>query len=114
MSWPSSSGVRPAATTSVTRGVEILPSGRTGTLVDNSGLCQTEMSSESPGPMIYLETSPDGAAAWAAAGTVAKYKLTSRVAAAAKGRLAQGRPDRKFGFIFTPLNRHGPRRGLIS
>ena len=44
-------GVRPAACTSLTRGNEILPSGRTGTVRLMAVLFQTEISSTSSGPM---------------------------------------------------------------
>jgi hypothetical protein len=43
--------VLPWATSSSTSGAEILPSGRTGTDSDNSGLRQTMMLSVSPAPM---------------------------------------------------------------
>ena len=42
--------VLPCATSSSTKGVETLPSGRTGTEEDNSGLRQTMMLKASPGP----------------------------------------------------------------
>ena len=40
----------PCTTMSDTSGDEILPSGRTGTVIDSSGLRHTEMLSVSPGP----------------------------------------------------------------
>ena len=43
--------VLPTATRSSTSGVEILPSGRTGTVTESSGLRQTKIWIESPGPM---------------------------------------------------------------
>src|ERR1051326_8420474 len=46
-------GVWPTATISSTSGIEIRPSGRTGAAIDNSGLRQTKISSESPGPIWY-------------------------------------------------------------
>src|SRR5476649_183446 len=46
-------GVLPTATISSTSGVEILPSGRTGTVDDSSALRQTNTCKLSPGPMMY-------------------------------------------------------------
>src|SRR5665213_2656656 len=53
MSRASCVGVLPTATISSTNGVEILPSGRTGTLEDSSALRQTNTCRLSPGPMMY-------------------------------------------------------------
>ena len=44
--------VLPCATSSSISGVENLPSGRTGTDIDSSGLRQTMMLMLSPGPMM--------------------------------------------------------------
>src|SRR2546430_16239540 len=46
-------GVLPTATTSLTKGVEIFPSGRTGTSALSSGLRSTLILRVSPGPMMY-------------------------------------------------------------
>jgi len=53
ISRASSTEFFPCATSSSTNGAEILPSGRTGTVIDNSGLRDTMMFTESPGPMMY-------------------------------------------------------------
>jgi hypothetical protein len=52
MSRASSEGVLPTATMSSISGVDTLPSGRTGTDTDNSGLRQTNTWIVSPGPMM--------------------------------------------------------------
>src|SRR5256885_551699 len=52
MSRASCGGVLPTATMFSTSGVEILPSGRTGTGTDSSGLRHTNTSRASPGPMM--------------------------------------------------------------
>ena len=44
--------VLPTACMSSTRGVLILPSGRTGMVADTSGLRQTKICKVSPGPMM--------------------------------------------------------------
>ena len=44
-------GVLPSAARSSTSGVEILPSGRTGTVIDSSGLRHTMMLTVSSGPI---------------------------------------------------------------
>ena len=46
-------GVRPAACTSLSRGSEILPSGRTGAVRLTASLLHTETCSTSSGPMRY-------------------------------------------------------------
>src|SRR4030095_5280338 len=67
--------VLPTATMSSTSGVDILPSGRTGTVTDSSGLRQTNTCTVSPGPITYsglATTVPGGSAGGvcAAAGAV--------------------------------------------
>ncbi len=51
MSRASWDGVLPTATMSSTSGVEILPSGRTGSVAVNSSFWNTETFKVSPGPM---------------------------------------------------------------
>ena len=51
MSRARSVGLRPSATRSSTSGVEMRPSGRTGTASDSSGLRQTMMLTVSSGPI---------------------------------------------------------------
>ena len=53
MSRATCTGVLPCACSSSTSGVDTLPSGRTGTDIDSSGLRDTMMFSESPAPMMY-------------------------------------------------------------
>ena len=53
MSRASAVGVLPCAGRSSTSGVVILPSGRTGTAIDSSGLRQTMMLTVSSGPITY-------------------------------------------------------------
>src|SRR4051812_21654331 len=53
ISRASTDGVLPTATMSSTSGVEILPSGRTGTVAVSSGLRQTNTWRVSPGPMMW-------------------------------------------------------------
>src|SRR5581483_777919 len=52
-------GVRPAACTSLRSGREIMPSGRTGNVADNSGSFHTDTRSASSRPMMYVELSTD-------------------------------------------------------
>ncbi len=53
MSRASAVGVLPSAGRSSTSGVVTFPSGRTGTVIESSGLRQTMMFTESSGPMMY-------------------------------------------------------------
>ena len=46
----------PSAGTSSTSGVVTLPSGRTGTIIDSSGLRQTMMFTVSSGPIMYWKS----------------------------------------------------------
>src|SRR5271156_6322058 len=61
ISRPKSLGVLPIATTFSTSGIVIRPSGRTVTVVLNSGLRQTKIAKLSPGPITYCdEANPVG------------------------------------------------------
>jgi len=51
MSFETSAGVRPPAATSPTSGTEIMPSGRTGTVMPSSGLRHTDTCTMSSTPM---------------------------------------------------------------
>ena len=68
ISRASCEGVLPTATMSSTSGVEILPSGRTGTVTDSSGLRQTNTCKVSPGPMMYSGVDDGSGGTGAAAG----------------------------------------------
>ena len=60
MSRASCDGVLPTATMASTKGVEILPSGLTGTVVDSSSFWKTYTCNESPGPMRYFSETGAG------------------------------------------------------
>src|SRR6516162_2870686 len=78
-------GVLPIATTSSTSGIESRPSGRTGTVIDNSGLRQTKMFRLSPGPIRYSADGSDDAGG--AGGSVGPpHPVTKRAVAAVIAR----------------------------
>src|SRR5580704_3084510 len=60
ISCASSAGVFPTATISSTSGIEMRPSGRTGTSIDSSGLRHTNIDSLSPGPITYCDMATSG------------------------------------------------------
>src|SRR4030095_2315620 len=56
MSLESAVGVLPSAGMSSARGVVTLPSGRTGTIIDHSGLRQTMILMGASGPILYWKS----------------------------------------------------------
>ena len=83
-------GVLPAAGTPEISGVEIMPSGRTGTVTVNSGWFQTNICSVSPGPILYSDCS---AWAWAGMGTVTVSGVLAHAASSAPHTASSEPPD---------------------
>src|SRR5271166_3903340 len=79
-------GVLPIATTSSTSGIERRPSGRTGTVIDNSGLRQTKMFRLSPGPIRYSAEGSDDAGGAGGKDGAPPHPATKRAVAAVMAR----------------------------